>query len=615
MRSQFHSNIKILDLSGNNISDINGGFFRPVEISLTHLYLSKNNLMNTTRSVFGNLQHLHWLDLSYNQIIDLDYDTFRNTRKLQYINLSHNRVADLPTEFFKYITELRVVDLSTNYIRSLPENLFFDDGLEKLDLSHNWLIKIPVSAMSNVAALTLCYLDLSHNQIGTIHNVDLSTKFRNLAHLDLSDNHIFRLEDASFATLPRLSTLILSNNVGLEITGKTFIGLENSLIDLRIDNVTMIAFPDLPFTYLRRLSIAHNELPSIPPELAYNISLLRHLDLSYNDLSAVPLITHSLPQLKSLNIAGNPIATLTNASLIGAAETLEYLNIAHLFLNSFELGALSKMSSLKTLAISPYPDVINFNIPLVVQEVETLRQLEIEAPQPIPVAYSGDSAFMRPRTDPITDLKLEMDGIFPAKLKTVILRGKRFKQVANNILNGIQSPVLHLILQNTSITSLPNNFFKSHGSVRNLTLDFTENNENLIKIPNPSTGKIPQLPDQVFLVDLKLGNQQLSCDCGLGWVEFWSRKKRQYMCNGVSWSRDIFEMFSTSHPLEGSRSHREICDDENGLREAECSNKGSQSLIEVLKSELECGWDSSTRINSEMIIVFSVMAVLLVGWF
>ncbi|XP_059621285.1 chaoptin [Phlebotomus argentipes] len=613
--SLFHSNIKILDLSSNNITDINGGYFRPVEISLTHLYMSKNNMMNTTRSVFGNLQHLHFLDLSYNQIIDLDYDTFRNTRKLQYIDMSHNRVADLPTEFFKYITELRVVNLAHNYIRSLPENLFFDDGLEKLDLSHNWLIKIPVNAMSNVAAITLSFLDLSYNQIGTIHNVDLSTKFRSLSYLDLSNNHIFRLDDGAFAALPRLNTLILSNNEGLDITGRVFVGLENSLMDLRIENVSMMAFPDLPFTFLRRLSIAHNELPSIPPELAYNISFLRHLDLSYNDLSAVPLITHSLPQLKSLNLAGNPISTLTNTSLIGAAETLEVLNIAHLFLNSFELGALSKLSSLKTLIISPYPDVINFNIPVAIEEVETLRQLEIEAPKPIPAAYAGDVGFMRPKTNPKTDLKLEMDGIMHPRLRTIVLRGTGFKQVANSILNGIQSPVLHFILQNTSITSLPNNFFKSHGSIRNLTMDFTENNDNLIKLPNPNTGRAPHLPDQVFLLDLKLGNQQLSCDCGIGWIEYWSRKKRQYMCNALSWSSDVFDAASTAHRLDGKTSAAEVCANENGIREAECSNKGSQSLMEVLKSDLECGWDSAPRVNGQLILVFSIMTVFFLFWF
>lgn len=41
----YHSNIKILDLSHNNISIIYPGYFRPAEISLTHLHLGYNSLM------------------------------------------------------------------------------------------------------------------------------------------------------------------------------------------------------------------------------------------------------------------------------------------------------------------------------------------------------------------------------------------------------------------------------------------------------------------------------------------------------------------------------------------------------------------------------------------
>ena len=41
----YHSNIKILDLSHNNISIIHPGYFRPAESSLTHLHLAYNALM------------------------------------------------------------------------------------------------------------------------------------------------------------------------------------------------------------------------------------------------------------------------------------------------------------------------------------------------------------------------------------------------------------------------------------------------------------------------------------------------------------------------------------------------------------------------------------------
>lgn len=40
--SVYHSNIKILDLSHNNVSHIGSGFFKPAELSLTQLYLGYN---------------------------------------------------------------------------------------------------------------------------------------------------------------------------------------------------------------------------------------------------------------------------------------------------------------------------------------------------------------------------------------------------------------------------------------------------------------------------------------------------------------------------------------------------------------------------------------------
>lgn len=81
----FHSNIRVLDMSFNNISTISKQYFRPVEISLTHLHLSHNKILNATRDVFGNMPHLQWLDLSSNGLYEMDFDTFRNTKRLQVI--------------------------------------------------------------------------------------------------------------------------------------------------------------------------------------------------------------------------------------------------------------------------------------------------------------------------------------------------------------------------------------------------------------------------------------------------------------------------------------------------------------------------------------------------
>lgn len=161
--------------------------------------------------------------------------------------------------------------------------------------------------------------------------------FQSLAYLDLSHNRLARLEDAAFATLPSLSVLNLADNIELEINGRAFIGLESSLIELSLENISLYFAPDLPLPNLRILKLSNNDLPSIPTELAANMTSLRVLDLSGNDLTNIPIITHSLPQLRSLFLAANPITTLTNTSLLGVAATLEHLDIAQFNLNVFEV--------------------------------------------------------------------------------------------------------------------------------------------------------------------------------------------------------------------------------------------------------------------------------------
>jgi len=79
---------------------------------------------------------------------------------------------------------------------------------------------------------------------------------------------------------------------------KSFMGLENSLIKLGLENVSLSTVPEIRLKYLREFRLGYNELPSIPQELATNMSNLRMLDLSNNDLTNVPLMTQSLPHLR-----------------------------------------------------------------------------------------------------------------------------------------------------------------------------------------------------------------------------------------------------------------------------------------------------------------------------
>lgn len=165
-------------------------YFKPVEFSLTHLYLSNNELRNITQYLFGNMPHLQWLDLSRNDLLELDFDCFKNTKNLQVLLLSWNDITDIPPEVFRPLKKLRIVDLSHNKLRTLPDNIFIDSNIESLDLSHNQFTRLPIKSMSLSSAANLANLDLSWNSLSGIHNTDTIFRLRvsSIFHVSLADD-------------------------------------------------------------------------------------------------------------------------------------------------------------------------------------------------------------------------------------------------------------------------------------------------------------------------------------------------------------------------------------------------------------------------------------------
>lgn len=151
------------------------------------------------------------------------------------------------------------------------------------------------------------------------------------------------------------------------------------------------------------------------------------------------------------------------------------------------------------------------------------------------------------------------------------------------------------------------------GQVKNISLDFSGENNQLKGIPNPNTASVLNLPEKVFLTSLRMGSNSLDCDCNLGWVEFWHRKKRQLLCSAQMWSDDLFG--TTFYDSQRDENREAICEDtEHGLREATCANKRNDNLVEVLKNELECGWGSAGNRLEKMSLIL-VLCLVFVLWF
>lgn len=166
-----------------------------------------------------------------------------------------------------------------------------------------------------------------------------------------------------------------------------------------------------------------------------------------------------------------------------------------------------------------------------------------------------------------------------------------------------------LTLYNTSLGGLATEFFEKLGNVYNISIEIDTSNKKFNTMPNPNSALYPNMPDNVLLTKLDFNYASLTCDCGVGWVEFWQRKKRQYLCAHQEWEDDTptkSQMYDDDDDDDDSN-----CDDpfeDDSLRTARCSNKNGENLLEILKSELECGWSSATQkhLNIYIAIAFTV---------
>ncbi|KAK7788932.1 hypothetical protein R5R35_012068 [Gryllus longicercus] len=565
-----HVSVKVLDLSFNNLSLVSRGALRPVQTSLTRLLLSHNALRNASRAAFGRLPRLQELDLAHNHLQEIDFDAFRDSRRLQMLDLSYNELMDVPAELFRDLPSIRDVRLSHNRLRALPDALFSEDGLRRLDLSHNMLARMPAASLATLAAASIVRLDLQWNAISALHGQDVFSRFKSLQWLDLSGNRLVRLEDAAFAALPRLAHLRLAHNAELQVDarGRAFAGLRDSLLALSLENTSLTAAPELALPRLRDLSLAHNALAALPTELALNLTDLRELDLSFNRFQTVPPATHAMPALRELRLAGNPVTAVGDTSLLGVAERLTELDLRRLPLAFFEPGSLSKMAMLRTLRVSTYPEVHGLSVPALLHGTHALRTLHVDVPH-------GST------------LTRELRGPLPHGLRNLTLSGPGLTELPEYLLEGVRGPELHLQLRNTSVSAVDGGVFRRAGArLRNLTLDVRNNSAASLASPAPASVE-PGAGVGLFLADLHLRGDDWNCDCDLGWVEGWLRHQRQYL-------------------------GRLAPDD---LRLATCADRSNASLLGVLKEELECGWsNASARPRPSLLAVVVSSALLLVGY-
>ena len=351
-------NLRVLDISGNNISDISplsglknlekldlyGNDISKVSLSdmpnLKELNIQKNPLSEVSLSGILNLIRL---DLSGNALSEVSLSNLPN---LEHLSLGGSTISKLSLSGLTNLTELSttralsgsiISKLSVSELTNLKGlsyrgylseiSLSNLPNLEELDLANNTLSEVSLPNLPN-----LKLLDLANNTLSEVSLPDMP----NLETLDLANN---TLSEVSLPDMPNLETLDLANNALSEVSLPSMPNLKFlSLSNNTLSEVSLPSMPNLKFLSLSNNTLSEVSLPNLP-----NLEIL---GLAINVLSEVSL--PDMPNLETLDLANN---TLSEISL----PNLPNLASLWLFNNAFSEVFLSDMPHLERLNIQKNP--------------------------------------------------------------------------------------------------------------------------------------------------------------------------------------------------------------------------------------------------------------------
>ncbi|XP_059423222.1 trophoblast glycoprotein-like [Carassius carassius] len=181
---------------------------QPLPENITALNISGNDIRNLNNESFPRpLEHLTLLYVSGSQVEELDSMVFKNLPSLRLLDLSNNRISQFSVEALPQDNKIEVLNLSKSLYNHSYISVFADlfkhslPNVSHLDLSSNDLVLFSEGIFTGLLNLTV--LDLRNNSLVTIRN-DTFWNVLKLKELDLRDNALKVLPNA---TLEKLSSI------------------------------------------------------------------------------------------------------------------------------------------------------------------------------------------------------------------------------------------------------------------------------------------------------------------------------------------------------------------------------------------------------------------------
>ncbi|XP_051559261.1 toll-like receptor 3 [Myxocyprinus asiaticus] len=191
------SNLKEIDLSLNqqSISLTNTSFIHVPALRVLMLGHALRGTLDMEPSPFRPLVNLTVLDLSNNNIANINAGLLRGLYRLKVLKLQHNNLARLwktanpggPVLFLKDVTKLSFLDLDFNGLDEIPVNALRSfSELHELSLRGNLLNQLHTLVFDDLKSLK--YLHLQKNFITSVQRVTFGVPLSNLTELHMDHN-------------------------------------------------------------------------------------------------------------------------------------------------------------------------------------------------------------------------------------------------------------------------------------------------------------------------------------------------------------------------------------------------------------------------------------------
>jgi len=407
--------------------------------TLEILSLSVNSL--TRFSIIKNPPYLKKLNLSQNEISSLP-ENMRTFSSLQELDLSYNHL-DTISDGIGQLTALTSLSLSCNVLSSVSSEIGLLKSLKTLSLETNLLTELPDSfgQLTMLERLTLSINNLKELP-ANFHQL------KNLLYLDVSNNQLEKLP-AQFSQLVKLQTLFLSSN---------------KLKDLPLDfgNLENLCY----------LYASSNALTKTLTESFGNLTSIKEVDLSNNNLNSLPSTFGKLDTLQTLNLSSNKIQSLPYT--FGNLDSLRYFYASS---NAFGKTLAESVGNLKSIQEINLSNNKIDSLPTTFGNLDTLQILNLSSNNLIAL--------------PINFGELN-------NLQTVNLSNNKIKELKADF--GDLSFLSHLYLSNNKLEKLP----PQMGELNSLTyLDLSHN--EIEEIPKEFGSKL----DRLFTLNLSYNNLKM----------------------------------------------------------------------------------------------------------